>query len=96
MVDILILGATGHTGKYIVKYLYNHPQRVSPGFTIAAGARSKSKLDALAQSLGSGADLELWNVDVTNELEVEDAVKKSKVVINTVGPFWRWGKPVVA
>ena len=79
-----------------MEYLYNHPQRISPGFTIAAGGRSKSKLDALAKNLGLGKDVELWPIDVTNEADVEKAVRSSKVVISTVGPFWKWGKPVVA
>ena len=34
-------------------------------------------------------------VDVTKPEEVEAAVRKVKVVINTVGPFMRWGTPVI-
>lgn len=34
-------------------------------------------------------------VDVTNPEEVDKVVQAAKVVINTVGPFWRWGTPVV-
>ncbi|EIW80470.1 hypothetical protein CONPUDRAFT_39778, partial [Coniophora puteana RWD-64-598 SS2] len=34
-------------------------------------------------------------VDVMNPGHVEMAVKKARVVINAVGPYWRWGTPVI-
>ena len=34
-------------------------------------------------------------VDVTDETAVEELVKQFKVIANTVGPYWRWGTPVV-
>jgi short subunit dehydrogenase-like uncharacterized protein len=34
-------------------------------------------------------------VDVTKPEEVDQVVRSVKVVINTVGPYWRWGTPVV-
>jgi short subunit dehydrogenase-like uncharacterized protein len=40
--------------------------------------------------------VEVIVVDVANLEQVDAAVKKVKVVINTVGPFVRWGTPVVA
>ncbi|OBZ69645.1 hypothetical protein A0H81_10198 [Grifola frondosa] len=93
MVDILILGATGFTGRLITRYLYNHPQRSS--FTLAVGARSKAKLDALKASLRLDDSVLLVQVDVTRRAEVEDAVRQAHVVINAVGPYWRWGTSVV-
>ena len=36
-------------------------------------------------------------VDVSNHDAVDDAVKRTKkVIINTVGPYWLYGTPVVA
>jgi len=94
-VDVLILGATGYTGKLIVDYLYKHPQRSSPGFSLALGARSKSRLDELAKTLSLSEDIQLWTVDVNDEASLEQAIRQSKVVINTVGPYWTIGIPVV-
>ena len=34
-------------------------------------------------------------VDVTNDDDVERVIRRVKVVINTVGPYWRWGTGVV-
>lgn len=91
--DILILGATGFTGRLITRYLAGHPQRSQ--FSISIGARSTQKLTTLVKELGLGSDVRLVQVDVTKYEEVERAVKNVKVVINTVGPYWRWGTPVV-
>ncbi|KAF5363351.1 hypothetical protein D9756_000263 [Leucocoprinus leucothites] len=94
--DLLVLGATGFTGRLITRYLSVHPQR--SGFTFAVGARSSPKLKALLEDLNLQNDdtIGLVQVDVTKPVEIEKAVKSTRVVINTVGPYWRWGTPVVA
>ncbi|KAJ7672071.1 Saccharopine dehydrogenase-domain-containing protein [Mycena rosella] len=90
---VLLLGATGFTGRLIAKYLSTHPE--GSAFTLALGARSKGRLDALASDLGLGSAVQLHVVDVTRAEQIEAAVKGAAVVINTVGPFWTWGTPVV-
>jgi short subunit dehydrogenase-like uncharacterized protein len=75
--------------------LYAHADRGSK-FTFAIGARSKSKLDELISELSLDTSVEVILVDVTKPEQVDAAVRKAKVVINTVGPFMRWGTPVVA
>jgi short subunit dehydrogenase-like uncharacterized protein len=74
--------------------LYAHPERGSK-FTFAVGARSKSKLEGLVSELSLDNTVEVILVDVANPEQVNAAVKKVKVVLNTVGPFMRWGTPVV-
>ncbi|KAF9050022.1 saccharopine dehydrogenase [Panaeolus papilionaceus] len=92
-VDILVLGATGYTGRLITKYLANHPQKAH--FSLALGARTASKLRTVAEECGLQNSVKLISVDVTNPEDVENAVKQTRVVINTVGPYWTWGTPVV-
>lgn len=92
-VDILLLGATGYTGRLITKYLANHPQKAH--FSLALGARTASKLRTVAEECGLQNSVKLISVDVTNPEDVENAVKQTRVVINTVGPYWTWGTPVV-
>jgi short subunit dehydrogenase-like uncharacterized protein len=86
----------------ITRYLSTHPQR--PSFTFSLAGRSRSKLDALLTELSlkssdalapDNTSVGVRQVDVTNIDEVEAAVRSVKVVINTVGPFWKWGTPVV-
>ncbi|OSC96785.1 hypothetical protein PYCCODRAFT_1378483 [Trametes coccinea BRFM310] len=93
MVDILVVGATGFTGRLITRYLYNHPQRSS--FTLGVGVRSKAKGEELKRSLGLDDRVQLIQLDVSSYETVEPAVKDAKVVINAVGPFWRYGANVV-
>ncbi|KAJ6491609.1 Saccharopine dehydrogenase-domain-containing protein [Mycena vitilis] len=90
---VLVLGATGFTGKLIVEYLAAHQD--SAAFTLALGARSKSRLDALVSKLSLGTAVKLHEVDTTRPEEVSAAVAGATVVINTVGPFFLWGTPVV-
>ncbi|KAJ6593216.1 Saccharopine dehydrogenase-domain-containing protein [Mycena capillaripes] len=90
---VLILGATGFTGKLITEYLAVH--RDSEAFTLALAARSKSRLDALASTLSLGTAVRLHVVDTTRPEQVDAVVAGATVVINTVGPFYLWGTPVV-
>ncbi|THH17089.1 hypothetical protein EW146_g3650 [Bondarzewia mesenterica] len=89
MADILILGATGYTGRLITRYLTQHPQRSS--FTLAVAGRSQDKLDAL----GLDESVGVYVVNVKDWNAVDDLVKQFKVVVNTVGPYWHTGTPVV-
>src|ERR1700722_6558646 len=93
--DILVLVATGFTGRLITQYLSTHPQRSS--FTFSIAGRSSSKLSALLTQLSLDDDdtVKIVKVDVSDFQQVEHAVKRTKVVINSVGPFWKWGTPVV-
>lgn len=93
MPDIILLGATGFTGRLVVRYLAAHPQRGR--FTWAVAARSPAKLEALTKELKLSPDVGLVILDVTNEKDVQRVVKTARVVINTVGPFHLYGTPVV-
>ncbi|KAI1786338.1 Saccharopine dehydrogenase-domain-containing protein [Ganoderma leucocontextum] len=94
-VDILVLGATGFTGRLIVRYLAKHPQRNT--FTFALGVRSKAKGEELKKSVGIADDggVQVVQVDVMRYEMVEAAVREAKVVINAAGPYWLWGTNVV-
>lgn len=89
----LIHNLKGFTGRLITQYLYSHPDRSS--FSLALGARSQSKLAQLKQELGLDDSVKTFQVDVLDEHQVEEVVKQVQVVINTVGPFYKWGTYVV-
>lgn len=93
-VDLYVLHlCIGFTGKLITRTLHAHRERGS--FTFAIAGRSKAKLVELAASLELPASVQIFTVDVTNVDEVDEVVQKTKVVINTVGPYFKWSKPVV-
>ncbi|KAJ7750095.1 Saccharopine dehydrogenase-domain-containing protein [Mycena maculata] len=91
--DVLLLGATGFTGRLVAKYLSTH--RDGSSFNLTLAARSKSRLDTLASELGLDSAVRLQVVDVTHPEQVDAVVAGATVVISTVGPFWTWGTPVV-
>ncbi|KAG8220493.1 Saccharopine dehydrogenase-domain-containing protein [Butyriboletus roseoflavus] len=93
MLDILLLGATGYTGRLIARYLATHPQQTAFSFGLAA--RSDSKLKALIHEYEGLADVPTFVVDVTNASDVDGVVQRARVIINAVGTYWRWGTPVV-
>jgi len=96
MSDILILGATGFTGKLIAHYLVNHPQRAFPSFTLTLGGRSRDKLNNVAASLGLSTNTNsIVVVDLSSYASVESAVVRAKVVVNAIGPYWKFGEYVV-
>jgi short subunit dehydrogenase-like uncharacterized protein len=96
MSDILILGATGFTGKLIARYLANHPQRASKPFTLTLGGRSRDKLNEVVGEIGLVThSYSVAVVDLSDYSAVESAVTRAKVVINAVGPYWKFGEHVV-
>lgn len=89
----MIHDLAGFTGRLIAKILNNHRDRTS--FTFALAARSQAKLSGLVEEFDLSAQIPLFTLDVTNADDVENVVKTARVVINTVGPYWLWGTPVV-
>ena len=86
----------GFTGKYITEYLNSHPERSGPTpFTFSIAGRSQTKLDELKRRLGVGREVGVIVVEVGDYASVEAAVTQTKVVINTVGPYWKYGDHVV-
>ncbi|ELU42197.1 saccharopine dehydrogenase domain-containing protein [Rhizoctonia solani AG-1 IA] len=92
--DILIIGATGYTaftqGQLVIEYLANHSRASS--LRIALGGRTISKVQELVAKY---KNVRAVYVDVSKEPSVEEAVAKTRVVINIAGPYWTRGSVVV-
>ncbi len=80
---IVLFGATGYTGELTARAL------VDRGARPVLAARSRDKLEALAEELGS--DLETAAADVAEPATVRALVEKGDVLVTTVGPFARFG-----
>ena len=86
----------GFTGKYIAEYLNSHPERSGPTpFTFAIAGRSQKKLEELKRELKLDHEVGVFVIDIGDYASVEAVVTQTKVVINTIGPFWRYGDHVV-
>jgi short subunit dehydrogenase-like uncharacterized protein len=84
---IVLFGATGYTGELTARAL------VDRGEKPVLAARSREKLEQLANELGGG--LELAEADVSRPASVRALVERGDVLVSTVGPFARWGGPAV-
>jgi short subunit dehydrogenase-like uncharacterized protein len=95
--DIVLLGATGFTGALTAEYIAEH---APTGLRWALAGRNRSKLEAVRDRLakidGRLTDLELIEADSSDRASLDAMVRRSKVVISTVGPYQQFGEPLVA
>jgi short subunit dehydrogenase-like uncharacterized protein len=95
--DIVLLGATGFTGALTAEYLAEH---APSGLRWALAGRNRAKLetvrDRLAKLEPALADLELIEADSGDRDSLDAMVRRTKVVISTVGPYQQFGEPLVA
>ncbi|KAF5208213.1 Saccharopine dehydrogenase-like oxidoreductase [Thalictrum thalictroides] len=99
--DIAILGASGFTGKYVVrealKFLNTTPS--CPLKTIALAGRNPDKItESLKWASQSTTPPPIFIVkaDVSDPSSLGDLCSKSKLILNCVGPFRLYGEPVVS
>ena len=95
--DVVLFGATGFTGGLTAEYLAAHAPN---GCRWAIAGRSREKLLAVRERLAeinpSCGDLDLLVADVTDRESLRAVVVRSRVVVTTVGPYLRYGEPLVA
>jgi short subunit dehydrogenase-like uncharacterized protein len=88
--DLVIYGATGFTGALVAEYL--HQTQSSLSWAIAG--RSQRKLDLLKDKINA-PDLETIVADSESSDDMRRLVTSTRVVISTVGPYARFGTPLV-
>ncbi len=81
---IVVFGATGYTGELTARAL------VRMGAEPVLAARTQARVRALAQELGG---LEHRVADITRPESVTALLEAGDVLVSTVGPFTRWGRP---
>jgi short subunit dehydrogenase-like uncharacterized protein len=92
--DIVVFGATGFTGTLTAEYLARH---APDSARWALAGRNHGKLEEVRRKLGaSAADVPLLQADVTDAESVRSVAEAARVVITTVGPYIRYGEPLVA
>ncbi|CAG2008390.1 unnamed protein product [Fusarium graminearum] len=95
--DITVLGATGWTATICAEHIAK-TFPINTEWCIAG--RSPAKLEALRQSLQSinpdRLEPFIHVVSQIDEQALDPLVKKSKVIINGIGPYRRYATPIVA
>jgi short subunit dehydrogenase-like uncharacterized protein len=91
--DVVLYGATGFVGKLTAEYL----ARAAPdGARIGLGGRSEEKLRRVREGLGPrAADWPLIVADSADHAALADLVARATAVTTTVGPYRRYGMPLV-
>jgi short subunit dehydrogenase-like uncharacterized protein len=88
--DIVLLGATGFTGRLIAAYL---AEAAPPAARIGLAGRSEAKLAEVAAGLGREVGLVV--VDATDPVGLRRLADSTRVLMTTVGPYVAHGDPVV-
>jgi short subunit dehydrogenase-like uncharacterized protein len=92
--DVVLFGATGFTGGLTAEYLAGHADE---GTRWALAGRNQAKLEAVRSRLGSEhAELPLLQADANDPASLRALAESTKIVISTVGPYIRYGEPLVA
>jgi short subunit dehydrogenase-like uncharacterized protein len=100
--DVVVFGATGFTGGLTAEYLARRstPTRHNPLTRWALAGRNRAKLEQTRTHLETiepaAADLHLIEADIGDRDSMRRVAESTKVVITTVGPYIRYGEPLVA
>jgi len=95
--DIVLYGATGFVGKLTAQYLAGHPAVGSGAVRIALAGRSAERLTAVRDGLGpAAADWPIVIADADRPDTLRAMAARTRVVVTTVGPYARYGLPLVA
>jgi short subunit dehydrogenase-like uncharacterized protein len=92
--DVVLFGATSFVGRLCAEYL---ARAAPPEARIGLAGRSHERLRDLQASLGGrAADWPLLIADTTDPRSVNELAGAARVLASTVGPYRRYGLPVVA
>lgn len=91
--DIVVYGATGFVGRRAARYLAQAEDAAELALGIAG--RDADKLEAVRASLGRD-DVQVVVADADDLDAVAAMTARARVVLNTAGPFARYGDHVVA
>ncbi|MEB3020642.1 saccharopine dehydrogenase family protein [[Mycobacterium] crassicus] len=91
--DVVVYGATGFAGKLTAEYL----ARAGGAARIALAGRSADRVRAVRDTLGPVAqDWPIVVADADRPETLDAMAARTRVVITTVGPYTRYGMPLVA
>ena len=91
--DLVVFGATGFVGRLLAAYLAEH---APPGTRIALAGRSRSRCEEVRSGLPPAA--RHWPVleaDSDDPASLAAMAEQTRVLVTTVGPYARYGLPVV-
>ena len=94
---VVLYGATSFVGQitahYLTEFLSNAKDKNGANVTWAIAGRDKEKLNELQSKLASKVDIILANSD--DAASLDKMTKQTQVIISTVGPYLKYGEPLI-
>jgi short subunit dehydrogenase-like uncharacterized protein len=91
--DVVVYGATGFVGKLTAAYL---AEAAPAGTRVALGGRSQEKLERTRAELpAAAAEWPLVVADSSDSDAVGAMARSARAIATTVGPYYRYGMPLV-
>jgi len=101
--DLVVWGATGFTGQLVAHYLVSRSRSRGSLLRWAIGGRRADRLSELKRELetssgrgGEELDIGIVTGDSLKVVDMEVVASSTRVVVSTVGPFSKYGTPLVA
>ncbi|MEM9777841.1 MAG: saccharopine dehydrogenase NADP-binding domain-containing protein, partial [Chloroflexota bacterium] len=92
--DIIVWGATGFTGRLVAEYLYDQYGH-DPSLKWAMAGRNAAKLETVRNEVADDS-VPMITADSNDEASLDAMVKRTKVILTTVGPYGKYGSKLVA
>jgi short subunit dehydrogenase-like uncharacterized protein len=92
-VDVVVLGASGFTGRKVLEYLIH--LKDAKNLRVGAAGRSKRRVEAVLKAEEATERVKVFVVDVTKHDQLLAMAKQARVVLNCVGPYRYSGEDVV-
>ena len=94
---VVLYGATSFVGQitahYLTEFLSNTKDKNGANVTWAIAGRDEEKLNELQSKLASKVDIIIANSD--DAASLNKMTKQSQVIISTVGPYLKYGEPLI-
>jgi len=89
--DLIVWGATGFTGRLVAEAVAH---AAPPGFAWAVAGRDRVRLEAVRDAVAPAAGVIVADVD--DPAWLAELARSTRAVVTTVGPYARFGTPLVA
>jgi len=94
---VILYGATSFVGQitahYLTNFLSNAKNKDGSNITWAIAGRDEDKLNKLQSKLESKVDIIIANSK--DPASLDDMTKQTQVIISTVGPYLKYGEPLI-
>jgi len=92
--DIVLWGATSFIGQLLIAYLW--PRYGKSGeVRFALGGRNRSKLESIHRQMNADDRLSITVGDASDDGFLDNLTRNAKLVVSTVGPYAKYGSPLV-